>query len=362
MTEAPESPGLYRATLGNLPSGLVELSLEGGEVQSLLDNDPTAAQKTLVVEVQNGLNLEQRNINADRQTMAAVAEAGNGVSVDGPYADLLADQLPDLNYTVDHRRADRPVHRPREPLHQDHPLGRADPLRRPDHRRMDHPQGGRAGVKQGNPPRSAKSAKADANKEKDEREGRAGRAEADSYHRRKDRAMCWPRYVLSLLSSFLRVCLRDFFALSRLLAIFQCFRRRSRNERSRVRICRASDPRSPELYPHTRREHRLCPPFHSPLPPGSSPSASSTRSGRSPAASGPSWPPRASSRPCWSASALILAAVLILGCFSNVPVWVRDPRRPDRLGLGDRVGRLLPPARPAAPQPGPHRPGRGGAS
>ena len=98
MNESPESPGQYRAVLGNLPSGLVELSLEGGEVPDLMDNDPTATQKTLVIDVQNGLNLEQRNINADHQTLAALAEAGNGVSVDGPYADLLADQLPDLNY------------------------------------------------------------------------------------------------------------------------------------------------------------------------------------------------------------------------------------------------------------------------
>jgi hypothetical protein len=98
MTEVADSPGLYRAVLGNLPSGIVELSLAGGDIAGLMANDSTATQRTLLVDVQNNLNLEQRNINADHRTMAALAATGNGVSFTAPYADLLAEQLPDLDY------------------------------------------------------------------------------------------------------------------------------------------------------------------------------------------------------------------------------------------------------------------------
>ena len=41
-------------------------------------NDPTVLQKTLTIEVQKGLNLEQRNVNADRESLAAIARAGGG--------------------------------------------------------------------------------------------------------------------------------------------------------------------------------------------------------------------------------------------------------------------------------------------
>jgi hypothetical protein len=98
MVEVPEAPGQYRARLGNLPNGQVELSLVGPEVQQLLADDPKALQKTLTVEVQSGLNLEQRNINADRNALNAIAVAGGGVAVDGAHANVLGDYIPELNY------------------------------------------------------------------------------------------------------------------------------------------------------------------------------------------------------------------------------------------------------------------------
>ncbi len=100
MTETPESPGQYRATLSNLPAGLVELSIAGGDVPSLLATDPTATQKTLLIDVQSGLNLEQRNLNADHHALASIAEAGGGASLDAPYADIIAEQIPELNYPL----------------------------------------------------------------------------------------------------------------------------------------------------------------------------------------------------------------------------------------------------------------------
>lgn len=98
MVEVADAPGMYRAVVGNLPNGQVELSLVGPEVEQLLLNDPKATQKTLAIDVQKGLNLEQRNVNPDRNTLAAVAEAGGGVMLDSPYADVLAEQIPELNY------------------------------------------------------------------------------------------------------------------------------------------------------------------------------------------------------------------------------------------------------------------------
>jgi hypothetical protein len=98
MAETPDAPGRYRAVLGNLPAGRIELSIEGGDVQALLNEDPAATQKTLTVEVQKGLNLEQKNLNADYDALARIARAGGGAMADGPYADVLAAILPELNY------------------------------------------------------------------------------------------------------------------------------------------------------------------------------------------------------------------------------------------------------------------------
>jgi hypothetical protein len=99
MFEAPQSPGLYRATLANLPDGQIELSLKGS-AEKLLAEDPSATQKTLTVTMAAALNLEQRNINADRAALAAIAKAGGGHFVDWPYAAVIARHIPDLNYPV----------------------------------------------------------------------------------------------------------------------------------------------------------------------------------------------------------------------------------------------------------------------
>ncbi len=99
MDEIPDAPGRYRATLGNLPAGQVELTLQGAEVEKLLAEDAKALQKTLTVEVANSLNLEQRNINADLRALSSIASAGGGVMLDGAYADVLAEHIPELKYT-----------------------------------------------------------------------------------------------------------------------------------------------------------------------------------------------------------------------------------------------------------------------
>jgi hypothetical protein len=102
LSELPEAPGYYRASLAGIPPGAAVLSLEGETVGPLLDQDQVPPpQRVLTLDVQSQLSVEQRNINADRAALASLAEAGGGVALDGPYAAVLAASLPDLNYTTE---------------------------------------------------------------------------------------------------------------------------------------------------------------------------------------------------------------------------------------------------------------------
>jgi uncharacterized membrane protein len=102
MAELPDAPGYYRATLAGVPAGTAALALEGDAIERLLDKDQVpAAQRALSVDVQSRLSVEQRNVNADRATLARLAEAGGGVALDGPYAAVLAEHLPELNHTTE---------------------------------------------------------------------------------------------------------------------------------------------------------------------------------------------------------------------------------------------------------------------
>jgi len=101
MVESPEAPGYYRGTLNSLPqggAGTIEISLQGANVEKLLDEDQTAVQKNLTVQVQSQMNLEQRNLNTDRETLQQIARAGNGLALDGPSADVLAEHIPALSH------------------------------------------------------------------------------------------------------------------------------------------------------------------------------------------------------------------------------------------------------------------------
>jgi hypothetical protein len=100
MVEVPGAPGRYQAVLGDLPAGQVELSLHGPEVEQLLAADEKAAMTTLGVEVAAALNLEQRNVNADLPALAGLSAAGGGAMLPLAYADVLAGQIPELNYTT----------------------------------------------------------------------------------------------------------------------------------------------------------------------------------------------------------------------------------------------------------------------
>jgi len=101
LAELPDAPGYYRASLGGIPAGQIELALTGDAAEQLLAGDPAVAQKTLAFDVQSHLSVEQRNVNADRAALARLAEAGGGAALDGAHAGVLADHLPKLNYTTE---------------------------------------------------------------------------------------------------------------------------------------------------------------------------------------------------------------------------------------------------------------------
>jgi len=101
LVESAEAPGYYKATLSGLPAGRVEFTLAGKEVEQNLAEDPTVVAKALSVDVLPHRSDEKRNINADFAALARVAEAGGGIAVRGPHADVLAEHIPQLNYTTE---------------------------------------------------------------------------------------------------------------------------------------------------------------------------------------------------------------------------------------------------------------------
>lgn len=98
--ETPEAPGYYRATLGGLPAGNVEITLRGADVERLLDQDPTVTLRSLVIPIAPTLDLERRNMNTNPAMLANITAAGNGAMADGAYAANLAHALPQLQREV----------------------------------------------------------------------------------------------------------------------------------------------------------------------------------------------------------------------------------------------------------------------
>jgi hypothetical protein len=101
MVEASsEGAGIYRGTM-TLPAGSYGLSVRGGDPERLLASDTTVdpAQKILQIDVLPDATVEDRDVNADPQRMAAIAKAGSGVAMDGAYFDVLANHLPVIDHT-----------------------------------------------------------------------------------------------------------------------------------------------------------------------------------------------------------------------------------------------------------------------
>ena len=92
-------PSLTVATSVSLPAGDNEISLQGTEVERLLNTDPTVTQKTVIIKILPQLDLEQRNMNTDPTLLARVAQAGGGFSLDANYADILASHIPAIEHT-----------------------------------------------------------------------------------------------------------------------------------------------------------------------------------------------------------------------------------------------------------------------
>jgi hypothetical protein len=98
FVEMPESPGYYRATLSGLPSGSVDISLRGAEVERLLKDDSTVVQKSLVISIASQSNREMSNMNTDLDRLRKITTAGGGVTVMGNTADVLAWHMPAVEH------------------------------------------------------------------------------------------------------------------------------------------------------------------------------------------------------------------------------------------------------------------------
>jgi hypothetical protein len=92
LVDVPDAPGLYRAALTGLPAGSIDLSLRG--VDRLLADVTDEKQRTLAIRIQPHLTVEQRDTNTDKPHLASIAKAGGGISLDGPYAAILARHIP----------------------------------------------------------------------------------------------------------------------------------------------------------------------------------------------------------------------------------------------------------------------------
>ena len=101
MAEASsEGAGIYRGTM-TLPAGSYVLAIRGGEPERMLASDSSLdpKQKTLEIEVQPNATQEDRDVNTDPQQMAAIARAGDGVALDGPFFDVMGNHLPVVDRT-----------------------------------------------------------------------------------------------------------------------------------------------------------------------------------------------------------------------------------------------------------------------
>jgi hypothetical protein len=100
MIGVPGSPGFYEASISGLPSGHYQLTLRGQPVSLLLKDDPTATVRSLPFWIRPRPDLEMLDTASDPAQMRRIAAAGNGIALPGPYAALLARQIPNLKRTL----------------------------------------------------------------------------------------------------------------------------------------------------------------------------------------------------------------------------------------------------------------------
>ena len=80
-------------------AGGIEIGLQGADIEKSLADDTVATQKTVLVDILSGTDLEQQNVNPDPNALKSIAEAGNGVGTDISYADILGERIPDRTHS-----------------------------------------------------------------------------------------------------------------------------------------------------------------------------------------------------------------------------------------------------------------------
>ncbi len=96
MRATPGSPGYYEGDLAGLRPGTYTITLQGDGVRRRLKNDPTAVVRALTVRVRPQPDLELSDPRSDPKALARLAEAGAGLMLPGPFANLLARRIPTL--------------------------------------------------------------------------------------------------------------------------------------------------------------------------------------------------------------------------------------------------------------------------
>ena len=87
-------PGYYNGLITGLPPGSYRITLKGAGVNSRMLNDPTATVRSLTIRVKSAGNLEMLDTTSDPAAMQRIANTGGGIALPGPFADILADDMP----------------------------------------------------------------------------------------------------------------------------------------------------------------------------------------------------------------------------------------------------------------------------
>ena len=94
-------PGYYTGLITGLPPGSYRVTLHGSGVQARMRNDPSATVRSLTIRVKSASNLEMLDTTSDPAAMRQIANAGGGIALPGPFADILAGYMPPVKQVIE---------------------------------------------------------------------------------------------------------------------------------------------------------------------------------------------------------------------------------------------------------------------
>jgi hypothetical protein len=100
MTPQSGVPGYYNGAITGLSPGRYRITLKGAGVHARMLNDPTAVVRSLTIRIKSAGNLELLDATSDPAAMEQISGAGNGVALPGPFADILAGDMPPVKQVM----------------------------------------------------------------------------------------------------------------------------------------------------------------------------------------------------------------------------------------------------------------------